>query len=1313
MAQVSFDPEQRYYITCQWNTEGYVCLGSMHDVPYPVYYEMDANRTEDAYWYVKGSEADGFVIQNAKSGEYMVWSDNHADHRYMSVSSELTDIAYWDIIPQYDDWFLIRNRAVPSYYFNLRTGTRQVGTYQGSGDPNGYFSFHPVNGEENPITKERLTVHYVDVSSNYEIDKDQFTFYPPFTLEEFRNINGYKFVSASVELPYTAEEGGDVYVYMKVNKDYDADYTPPFTTTTIIDGKFAPGTTWYRMSIRSGKQLHTEGIDVYCQNYDQPYDPSYFWCFTRTEDGLYQIYNYATGASAPMSASGWGNTTPMLMQDGDTYTAFHLTPNGWGFNVKIPGYESYANDHGGSGKLLLWESAAGAWDNGSSIEIQEVGDVSFKAIEQIILNEEKINMMETEWHELAYSLLPEDATLTSLIWSTSDASVVDVFDEGYGTYLVATGAGDAVITATSAVDPSVSAQCTVHVEPYTRVSSITLSANSLTMTMGQKQQITATLEPEDAYYNFIEWSTSNKDVAMVDEEGNITAYEEGVAIITARSVDDSGCYAQCIVTVKDANAGEIMAHSNEYLYVQQADKALVALPKDFIKEQGLDGKVFKATLITNEAIEMANVESVTDTVPVVLPTFTSYKFNNKFNDQVFTDAEAENPMDTLINLSVSGIGKRLTASFQLEDKDAKVWVGNVEQQSKVTRQRFDRPIDYTIGHEAWKELQIKTMSDGSQETSYIPFGHHTRVIVDWLTDHPTTDYGVPVIRINTDNGTSVTSKDYYWDATMEINGAGVFPDMPATAMQIKGRGNSSWGGSGSKNPYRLKFNEKVKPFGMPKSKSWILLANKQNASMTSNVIGQKIANLMGSAGACHIIPVELYINGQYQGSYNFCEKVGFSNSSIDLDDETYCAMIELDTYGDAGETNFYSNAYGISSKVHDPDVEEPDYDGVLDVHQIIDDFDHMTELVKARDGSYVHNVDVKALASYLATCELMCNSEFQHPKSVFLYSENVTDGVDENGNDPTPWVFGPLWDCDWGFGYEQSGTYFQVNAEGNFFSDLIGHGSPKQFWNDLRYGSEEVDREYYYLWKKFMEDGGIQELIEYCDDYYAFAQHSLHHDRDNVTYNRDYNDYGEVTDRSKSWLKTRARYIYSTLNEYPDPEPEPEPEPVLHKVTFLLAGEPFGEDLMLEAGAEITLPEAPEKEGYTFSGWTFNGGEMAPTHMPDEDITITGTYTVNTYYVIYKVGDTEVNRIEVTYGDKMPDYQYTPEGDRYTFEGWDGEKFDTMPAHDVTYVANLTDGLRTIMAATKQDNRYDLAGRRTNKTNQRGIVVKKGVKILK
>ena len=64
-------------------------------------------------------------------------------------------------------------------------------------------------------------------------------------------------------------------------------------------------------------------------------------------------------------------------------------------------------------------------------------------------------------------------------------------------------------------------------------------------------------------------------------------------------------------------------------------------------------------------------------------------------------------------------------------------------------------------------------------------------------------------------------------------------------------------------------------------------------------------------------------------------------------------------------------------------------------------------------------------------------------------------------------------------------------------------------------------------------------------------------------------------------------------------------------------------------------------------------------------------YTPNAYNVYYYVGEELVNTVEVAYGDSIPEYVYEPADETQGFLGWDGETYETMPAHDVTYTASI------------------------------------------
>ena len=112
-----------------------------------------------------------------------------------------------------------------------------------------------------------------------------------------------------------------------------------------------------------------------------------------------------------------------------------------------------------------------------------------------------------------------------------------------------------------------------------------------------------------------------------------------------------------------------------------------------------------------------------------------------------------------------------------------------------------------------------------------------------------------------------------------------------------------------------------------------------------------------------------------------------------------------------------------------------------------------------------------------------------------------------------------------------------------------------------------------------------------------------------------------------------------------------------YTVTFIVDGEVY-DTLSVEYGEKITLPDTPVKEGHTFSGWS-----GVPEIMPAEDITITGTFTVNTYVVTYIVDGTVYVTDSIAYGEEIvPRDEPTKEG--HTFSGW-SEAPETMPAEDI------------------------------------------------
>ena len=160
-------------------------------------------------------------------------------------------------------------------------------------------------------------------------------------------------------------------------------------------------------------------------------------------------------------------------------------------------------------------------------------------------------------------------------------------------------------------------------------------------------------------------------------------------------------------------------------------------------------------------------------------------------------------------------------------------------------------------------------------------------------------------------------------------------------------------------------------------------------------------------------------------------------------------------------------------------------------------------------------------------------------------------------------------------------------------------------------------------------------------------------------------------------------------------------------LTFKIGDEVIASD-SVEYGTKVETPQVAEKEGHTFNGW-----ENVPETMPANDIVVVGSYTVNIYKVYYYVGDELVHTEEVAYGDNIPSYEYTPtNGDK--FMGWEGEQYDTMPAHDVTYIANIESSILYINGDMSNYQIYDLNGRKIEnvKNLKSGVYIVNGKKTI-
>lgn len=142
---------------------------------------------------------------------------------------------------------------------------------------------------------------------------------------------------------------------------------------------------------------------------------------------------------------------------------------------------------------------------------------------------------------LTPTITPSDA-YTELTWSSSVYSTINVDQNGR---VLAQRTGSSVITVKT--QNGLSASCTVTaIKKTVDPSSITLSASSLTLKVGESTTLTAAVKPTDATDKSVSWSSLYPDVASVSA-GKVTALKEGQTIIYAKTVND--ITASCLVTV--------------------------------------------------------------------------------------------------------------------------------------------------------------------------------------------------------------------------------------------------------------------------------------------------------------------------------------------------------------------------------------------------------------------------------------------------------------------------------------------------------------------------------------------------------------------------------------------------------------------------------------------------------------------------------------------------------------------------------------------------------------------------------------------
>lgn len=145
------------------------------------------------------------------------------------------------------------------------------------------------------------------------------------------------------------------------------------------------------------------------------------------------------------------------------------------------------------------------------------------------------------------TMFPLTATDRREIWISSDESVATVDSQGWVT---GKSEGSCVITVVSANNPDVKATVELTVTDTKKVKEIRLDRTALTLEVGMGAlSANVTMLPATATDKREIWSSSDENVAVVDNVGWVIAKAEGTATITVQSANNPDVKATVEVTV--------------------------------------------------------------------------------------------------------------------------------------------------------------------------------------------------------------------------------------------------------------------------------------------------------------------------------------------------------------------------------------------------------------------------------------------------------------------------------------------------------------------------------------------------------------------------------------------------------------------------------------------------------------------------------------------------------------------------------------------------------------------------------------------
>jgi len=379
---------------------------------------------------------------------------------------------------------------------------------------------------------------------------------------------------------------------------------------------------------------------------------------------------------------------------------------------------------------------------------------------------------------------------------------------------------------------------------------------------------------------------------------------------------------------------------------------------------------------------------------------------------------------------------------------------------------------------------------------------------------------LPHIYINTQNGASITSKKTWVNASL------IYVDEKDAvteydALEIRGRGNSTWNRNPTKKPFRIKFAEPVEFLG-PKyatARNWTLMANTYDKTLMRNGLTSELSEFCGMEFNVAHKYVDVTLNGEYIGTYHISDHPEVGEKRVELPlgttgtDVSY--FLECDGY--AEHNYFNTSVKKVPIRIHYPK------DNLTSAQKT-----YATNLVNKFETTLFGNdfadpekgyralIDSVTLANWYCTIEICGNLDSFW--SLYFYRK---------AGDPKLYI-GPCWDYDIAYANDsrRGDTSSQLMCDVAFELDRAGSWV-NRMWEDPWF-QQLINRRYAEIYEAGVKDfllAKVDSIATLLQESQAlnFAKYGIN----TKEYNERvfHNTYGEYVDDLRAFINTHCDYL--------------------------------------------------------------------------------------------------------------------------------------------------------------------------------------------